>query len=515
MQLAPAHWAEYRPGRFLSVWLVVTLIQFARVPTFWLTGEFVAEDGWVFFAGAFNAPWTQSWLQPYAGYFHTAPRILAELWSGLPLVWQPYAYAGSGLAIDALILSLFCLPHFRRLVPSDGQRLGIVAVLALAQNAENLGLVLGVNWYLGFGLALLLVMTPPSGWAGRVAMTVGAVLAVWSTPAAFVLVPWLGWGVWRGRERFGRIWGAIVLSNLVVVAGLVMALRLQTPGRTGAFTGADMVIAAERLVLRGWLGTGLLGEALSSALAGTGVLGWLGLAMAVVLLICGWRLRAEPWSRPLAGLMLVAVAMIALSLTRTLYVASAADTALPLHERYLTAPTLLLSVVVLAALARTRSSRVFWRVWLVECGLLLVSLPQLNHWARPAVAFHLRDFVADIERFERAYVLIGQPGSLYVPADVPYWGPVLESAGGLRVSAEADPTAVLAPMVRLGGWRLSDRPSWIEHEGLGALQFDGVEGGRVWFRDEAGRELFTSELLQPRFWSMQPTGFVLIDPTVP
>lgn len=515
----PVHWTDYRPGRFAVVGALVTLMLLARVPRLWLTGEFVAEDAWVFFAGAFNTSWTGSLLQPYAGYFHFAPRLLAEIWSLLPLVWQPYAYAGSGLLIDAALLSLFCLPHFRPVVASDAMRLAVVALLALAQNAENLGLLLGLHWYLSFGLALLLVMSPPVSWTGRVAMTLGAVVTVWSAPAVLVLAPWLVWGVWRGEPGFRRNWCAIVLANLVVVAALVGLLRLGASSRTGEFTIAEGLIAAERFYVRGWLGSGLLGEPLARSLAETN-----GVLPAVFAVLIGgavswilWQRRAEPTIRRVTALLVMGGLMIAPALTRTLYLPGAVDATLPLHERYLTAPTLLLLVALFALIGRVAGARLFVAIWAVECALLVAGLPRLNHWARPALAFHLRDFAEDIEQFERECVARGEPGSLYVPMDVPYWGPVLESAGGVRRGAEADPLEALRSMVggrdREHSWletvRRSDRPGWIEHELLGPLRFEGEEAGRLWFRDADGRELFTARLLDFRFWRIEDGGFRL------
>lgn len=93
---------EYCIWKHLVLWAVVFLIIAWRLPEYWQSGEFVGEDAWVFFANAYNKDWTVSIFTPYAGYFHLLPRILAELFSSLPIVYQPYAYAIFGMAVNAL-----------------------------------------------------------------------------------------------------------------------------------------------------------------------------------------------------------------------------------------------------------------------------------------------------------------------------------------------------------------------------------------------------------------------------
>jgi hypothetical protein len=158
LQSPPVSWASlavHRPWKQALCAAAVLFLCLTRVPHLWSAGEFVAEDYSVFFAAAWTHDFPRSLFQPYAGYFHLLPRLLAELWSVLPLIWQPFAYAASGLAINAIILSAFYLPCFRPVLPSDAARLVIVALLAFAPNAENLGLLLGLHWYLAFLLVLL------------------------------------------------------------------------------------------------------------------------------------------------------------------------------------------------------------------------------------------------------------------------------------------------------------------------------------------------------------------------
>jgi hypothetical protein len=220
-----------------------------------------------------------------------------------------------------------------------------------------------------------------------------------------------------------------------------------------------------------------------------------------------WRNRRRDFVLPVLILLGAAVGMLVLSLTRTAYVHDLAVLALPVHTRYLTAPTLLLyiSIAVLGAqlLPRAQLAAGFTAL----AVLLVVALPGQNHWARPATRFHLRDAGPAIEAFSKQT----GPASLYIPSDVPYWGPVLEKDGGLVVQPDAGLVQAIGARPEsdghyvgwIGRFAVSGPGNWVDHETRGRLQFGGLERGRVFFRDPQGRLLFTSPLLYPAFWQLE------------
>jgi hypothetical protein len=498
--------AAHRGWKQFLLTVAVLAILAARVPLLWSTGEFVAEDGWVFFADAWSQSFPGSLLQPYAGYFHVLPRLIAELFSALPIVAQPYAYAAAGLTLNAAIFAAFYLPAFRRLIPSDLIRASVVLLLALAPNAQNLGLLLGLHWYLAFFLCLLLVAPAPAAPWGQVLMTIATILCAWSSPSTFVLAPFALVLWWRQRTPADRLKFGVMVASLVLVAAFALMMRVGQAERTGAFQINDVTAALDRLVLRGWLGVGLLGPRLAGGLPPV-VLDGFGVAAFAMLALALWKNRRRDFALPVAVLLGAALGMLALSLSRTAYVAELATLRLPIHTRYLTAPTLLLyiSIGILGAHLLTRAQLAAGVTLLGT--MLVVGLPGQNHWSRSATRFHLRDAVPAIEAFSSQ---VG-PGSLYVPADVPYWGPVLELGGGLVVTPEVGLVQAVGARVApeggyaswLGRFKLAGPDQWIEHESRGRLQFTGMERGRVFFRDDAGRLLFTSPLLYPAFWQLE------------
>lgn len=496
----------------------------ARVPHLWLSGEFVAEDGWSFFATAWNHSFPGSLVIPSGGYLQVLPRLLAELWSFLPLVRQPYAYALGGLALNAVLLAVFYLPAFRVTLPSDLARLGVVALAAIAPNASNLGLPLGLHWYLAFVLTLWLLTAAPATLPGRVGFALFAVLGATSAPSTFVLAPIVLWLWWRERRPAGHFRHAALLLALALAAGLAFAARSLEPGKLGAFHPAELAAALPPLFFRGWIATALLGPPLAGWLAGhlPFVADLFGAGVLGLAIHWAWSRRAQSAGRTAGILLTSAVLMLLLSLARTAYVSRLAVSTLPEHDRYLTAPTLLFYVCLAVIIAHSAGAA---RRWLLACGavtviLVALALPSARHWSRPAGQFRLRDAVPAIEAMVAQYKRDHRPASLYIPADIPYWGPVLEVGGGRTVPPEAGLGAALdaKPVGHeeyeswLGHFTVLDTAGGMLHEKMGRLRFTGLEQGRAFFRDPGDRLLFTSPLLYPRWWALQDNQWTLITP---
>jgi hypothetical protein len=524
MQSLPDRLAEHRGWKQLLCAVGVLLVLAARVPDYWRAGEFVAEDGGVFFADAWNHPWPESLILPYAGHFDLLPRLIAALWSGLPITWQPYAFAATGLALNAVILSAFYLPAFRRVIAPDAARLAIVLFLAIAPNAENLGLLLGLHWYLAFALTLLLLAPVPAGAGARAGVWLLMFVCVWSSPSTLMLAPFALVAWWRNRDSAERVQAAL-LCGLLLVAGILLAwLRFDGAARTGAFAWSDVITSLDRVVLRGWLGVGLLGPRLAGYLAHEWP--WLldlgALAALAALAAWLWKNRAAACVRPAAIAFGAALLMLLFSLTRTAYVTELARLDLPRHVRYATAPTLLLYVGlgIVASQAWAGIHRHRLALLVALCAALLVAaLPGQLHWSRRPEWFRLRDAIPAIGQLKAQFARDGRPASLYVPADAPYWGPVLEVGGGVVVQPETGLAKAINATPRsdgsfdswLGRFREFAPHPWIEHERWGRLEFTGIEKGRVFFRDAAGRLLFTSPLLYPRLWILDGYDWTLVE----
>jgi hypothetical protein len=516
--------AAHRGWKQALLTAVVFAVLAARVPNLWLAGEFVAEDGWSFFATAWNHRFPSSLLIPSGGYLQVLPRLLAELWSSLPIPQQPYACALGGLALNSGLLAIFYLPAFRRLLASDLARLGVVALLAVAPNASNLGLPLGLHWYLAFGLTLCLLASGPATLSGNLAWAAFAILCATSSPSTFVLAPIVLWLWWRDRKPADGLRFVTVLLALLAAAVIAVAARPLELGKTGDFQLLDLAAALPPLLLRGWLATALLGPPLTAWLAthAPGLADVFGATLLITLGAWLWRQRARPAVRNVAVLLSAGLMMSLLSLTRTAYVVRLASSPLPEHDRYLTAPTLLLYVAlaVIATSLGARARRLALGGFAVTAVLLATALPTATHWSRPVERYRLRAAVPAIERMVAQYSRDGQPASLYIPTDIPYWGPVLEVGGGRFVPAAAGPVAALEAQRQpdgsyrswAGQFTFATESGWLNHELLGRIQFAGIEQGRAFFRDTGNRIIFTSPLLHPCFWALKDFQWTLLEP---
>lgn len=513
--------AAYRIWKHVLLWLGVLLLLMIRVPVLWTVGEFVSEDGWVFFAAAFNVPWYESIVTPFAGYFRLDARLLAEAVSVLPWVSQPYVFAMGGLAINAIVLSLFYLPGFRHLISDDASRVAVVALLACAPHAENLGLITGLHWYLGFALTMFLFLQTPTNSAGRVALLLGASLCVWSSPSALVLIPFWVWHGFKATDQFTKRFSAIIVGQLILYALAVLVFRGTEGTRSAAFVMGDLIAAGTTLVGRGWLVSGLWGRGFAENVVGVAPILADGLALGLLLglIFCVWKIRSKT-KLDAVTLLIVGGLMLGFSLTRTLYLKELADLDLPRHVRYLTAPTLLLIVGTWVLLRPVLSGHWIKGFWLAQMAAFGFGLTAESHWARSPDSHRFRDQISAIKAFERDYVTAGIAGSLYLPNEIPYWGPVLESKGGVSTPPEVGALtglgAQLDPQGRANSWMgsftiLSDS-SRIDHEHWGRLIYTGTELGRVWFVDESGRQWFTSELLYPDAWVIDGLDMTYVSP---
>jgi len=92
----------WRIGRRVLPWLLVLALISRRIDQF-ITPQFWAEDGSVFFSDAFSSG-CATLFHPYGGYLHLVPRLVATFCAGLPWEWTPLAYNLAALTIWTLIL---------------------------------------------------------------------------------------------------------------------------------------------------------------------------------------------------------------------------------------------------------------------------------------------------------------------------------------------------------------------------------------------------------------------------
>src|SRR4029077_7934477 len=97
--------------RYLALAGVLALVVFARRPDSILRPQFWAEDCRIFFYEQLTLGfWSASW-KLYLGFPFLVQRIVAALADMVPTVTVPLFYNASAIAITALTMASFSLPH--------------------------------------------------------------------------------------------------------------------------------------------------------------------------------------------------------------------------------------------------------------------------------------------------------------------------------------------------------------------------------------------------------------------
>jgi hypothetical protein len=253
-----------------------------RRPESLLRAQFWAEDANVFFYQARELG-LAALIEPYAGYLHLLPRLVAALASWLDLGAAPLLYsvaAGLGtLYVAALTLgSRFPLPA------SPVYAL----LLALVPDAfEVLWHLTNLQWVLCLGLLVIVMQhAPASRWA--TVHDLSAVLVIGLTgPFVLTLLPLAVWRCWRERSRFSAARLLVCAVCALVQAGHLLPLAA---GLTGAARHWDLLLAVG--------GTRVAGSLFLGGCIAPSLLMALGLALGVTLVIVGavatWRCRRSP-----------------------------------------------------------------------------------------------------------------------------------------------------------------------------------------------------------------------------
>ena len=256
-----------------------------------LRPDFWAEDGRAFFRGWNMFGWS-SFIEPYAGYLHLMPRIVAAAAGLLPLEWTLVVFLVGAAAFSAWAsVTLFlCLP-------GPAAWLGALTPLLAFGGSEVLGTPTNLQWITAIALAAIAV-SAPGGTANKAAMVVIAGL---SGPFSLIYLPVFATRLWLLRTHrpevivcalallCGAIQGGFILSQPQAGGG---TLGLATLGTAG-----DLVKAS---VGSSW-GLVALAAATAGLAAGTYRLPRVGLAVLAGLVLAGIAVKFAPMPDMFAG----------------------------------------------------------------------------------------------------------------------------------------------------------------------------------------------------------------------
>lgn len=191
---------------------------FWRGPASVLEPALVFEDGRDIFAFYYDDRSVSSVLRFYGGYVSLVPNSIGYLVMGLPTELAAILLRVVPWALNALALSLFVLPAFRAVVPSDICRLAISLGLALfpmqdfgmvTMTMYSLWSLLLIQWW----LAALPAPRNTGALAASVAFQAGA---SWSNPLSMLLLPLYGARFFSER-RNPRAWVAVGVPVVAIL----------------------------------------------------------------------------------------------------------------------------------------------------------------------------------------------------------------------------------------------------------------------------------------------------------
>ena len=334
------------------------------------TPQFWAEDGSIFLTQ--DEQWGfRAWWEPYNGYLHLLPRMIAWVASHTAdPAWWPAIY--NGLAFVVTIGLFARLASARVELPAKPWLM--LAFVLVVGSGEVLINVTNLQWVTAFFLMLQLFTRPATTVLQRIGDVAILVVVGLNGPFALLFLPLFAWRAWRDRQADATLGLAAVGACAAIQGWLVLqggaSLELHTAGEP-FHAGRFLSITGSRLVT--WP---LLGPAAARSWPK-----WVhaGLALLTIVPLLVWALRPGTRRRYRAGM----VAAFCLVTVATAYRARV-DTwnidNLVNGDRYFYIPRVLLAwLFVLEFDARPK-----WVAWTARGLCLLAVVMHAPHFMLPA-----------------------------------------------------------------------------------------------------------------------------------
>jgi hypothetical protein len=221
------------------VFVVGSLITWARAPEVILHPGLWAEDGTVFFQSAYNLGWHAPLTHTYAGYLQTFTRLVADIGLLVPLNGLPLFFVAVAVVGQVLPAVLVSSSRFAKVVPDYRVRLLLAAVYLIVPNSSEINVnLVDVQWHLAV-LAVLVVLAAPAVGVWWVFDIATMVLSCLTGPFVLSLLLIVIIVYYRRRQRW-----TLVLGGIAAVASAIQIVELLTAPR-GAH--APLGITASRL----------------------------------------------------------------------------------------------------------------------------------------------------------------------------------------------------------------------------------------------------------------------------
>jgi hypothetical protein len=287
------------PALLWSLVCIVLLV--LREPGSVLHPQLWAEDGPVFFLGSRQG--LAAWFEPYRGYYHLLPRIIATVASYVDPAYVPHVYVYGALLVTALVIGRI----FSSRLEISGRVFMALAVVLVPHLGEVFFTPTNIQWIAALALVVTVWMRDPESQADWVADIATVVLAGLSGPFSVFAAPVFLWRALRRRSRPSWILCAVVSA---IAALQAWQLQLDAPAVNADARAVPFALWNALQVFSARVPLGLFGaqtwishlSRTQTALAGIGLL------LGVLWLITQRDRRAEArWMLVLFGAILLAV----------------------------------------------------------------------------------------------------------------------------------------------------------------------------------------------------------------
>jgi hypothetical protein len=214
-------------GKLFLILTTTTIILFIRKTDSILNPQFWAEDGVIFFLQQYEQG-ASAIFQPYAGYLHLVPRLIAffaDLF--FPYSFAPYVYNYSSLLITLLVIASI---YSRRFTIGNKNLLSLTIVLIPHYTSEVFLNITNLQWILAILIIITLLKEPPHPKYGNVYLQIVSDLTViiccgLTGPFIIFLTPFFMWKYFNNKSRYSFI----IVLVVIAVASMQTLFIINSP----------------------------------------------------------------------------------------------------------------------------------------------------------------------------------------------------------------------------------------------------------------------------------------------
>lgn len=211
------------PLRFYVPWVWHVLVFFAaalllisRRPDVLSNAQFWAEDGTVWYYGAYTFGPLKALLIPHTGYYQTLPRLVAAFSLWFPISWAPLIFNLVALGIQILPVLVLLSSRYAHIISLPHARLLLAFAYLAMPNGEVHANLTNAQWHLALTTAVIVLAEPSAAWGWRCFDLGTIALTGVSGPFSLILAPIVLLRAYVQRNRWLLYLGLVLSVGALV-----------------------------------------------------------------------------------------------------------------------------------------------------------------------------------------------------------------------------------------------------------------------------------------------------------